>query len=270
MSTLREGISTRHGGAATPAGDAALAETGRLRLRVELRAGRSVLVQAEGQVPYAPRIGPSPPGWLSVLLVQTIAGPLAGDRVSIEVEVGPGAALELTANAATVALPASAPAHQALTIMLGQGARLSWLPQPLILAAGCDLVSTVSLSLAAGAAAFTREVLILGRHGEAPGRYQATLRCEQEGRPLLHDAVRIDPDGAGRASAAVLAGARAYASLCLLGLAPQGGIDPDELALAGGGRVLRALGPDAATLATRIAGPEAAYLAVLANHGRPG
>ena len=46
---------------------------------------------------------PARAGWARVVLVQTIAGPLAGDRATIEVEVGPGAAVELTGNAATLA-----------------------------------------------------------------------------------------------------------------------------------------------------------------------
>ena len=54
---------------------------------------------------------PARTGWARVVLVQTIAGPLAGDRATIEVEVGAGAALELAGNAATLAFPSAEPAR---------------------------------------------------------------------------------------------------------------------------------------------------------------
>jgi hypothetical protein len=66
-------------------------------------------------------------------------------------------------------------------------------------------------------------------------------------------------------SPAVLAGARAFASLALLGIVPNERIDPDELDLAGPGRVLRALAADAASLRARIEPAEAAYLRELAT-----
>jgi urease accessory protein len=227
--------------------------TGSLRLLVERRGERSVVARAEGHIPYAPRRAQARDGWARVVLVQTIAGPLAGDRATIEVEVGPGAALELVGNGATVALPCDEPARHELRFRL----------HPVILSAGCDLVASLELELAAGAAAVTRELVVLGRHGEAPGRYRSSLRCELEGRALLHDAVEIDGGGVGASSPAVLAGARAFASLALLGIASHDRADPDELALAGPGRVLRALAPDTASLRARVAPVEAAYVSAL-------
>jgi urease accessory protein len=236
---------------------------GSLRLLVERRGEQSAVVRAEGHIPYAPRRAQARDGWARVVLVQTIAGPLAGDEATIEVEVGPGAALELVGNGATVALPCDEPARHDFRFTLHPGARLAWLPDPVILSAGCDLVASLSLELAAGAAAVTRELVVLGRHGEAPGRYRSSLRCELGGRALLHDAVEIDDGAVAASSPAVLAGARASASLALLGIAPNERADPDELALAGPGRVLRALAPDAASLRALVAPVEAAYLRAL-------
>jgi urease accessory protein len=251
-------------GTPTPTSAAAFGHSGRLRLRVEQRAGRAVVTRAEGHVPYAARIVPGRPGWARVALVQTIAGPLAGDRFVLEVELGSGAALELTTNAATLAFPAATPAFHKFCCEVGAGARLAWLPQPLVLAAGCDLVASVDLELAAGAAAVTREIVVLGRHGEQAGSYQARLRCDVEGAPLLRDAVKIDHDGIAAESFAVLAGARTFGSLALLGLRTEEPADRDELALAGPGSVFRALAPDTASLAARTAPVEAAYLRALA------
>ena len=228
---------------------------GALRLRVERRGGRSVVVEAGGHVPYAARVVPGREGWARVVLVQTIAGPLGGDRVAIEVDVGAGAALEVTGNAATLAFPAAAPARQ--EVRLRVAGRIAWLPQPLILAAGCDLEASLELELAAGAGAVTRELVVLGRHGEEAGRYRSRLRAELDGAPLLHDEVRLPND-----SPVTLDGARAYGTLALLGREPRG-VDPDELVLAGPGRVLRALGVEAADVHARLAHAEAAWLGAL-------
>jgi urease accessory protein len=229
-------------------------EAGALRLRVERRGDRSVVTHAEGHVPYAARVVPGRAGWARVVLVQTIAGPLAGDRATIDVEVGPGAALELTGNAATLAFPCAQPARHETRLRIAEDARVAWLPQPLILAAGCNLEAAVELELAASATAVTRELVVLGRHGEEPGRYRSRLRCELDGRPLFHDEVHVPGD-----TPVDLDGAAAYGSLALLGLEAEPA-DPEELALAGPGRVLRALAPEAATLHARLAAAEAAWL----------
>jgi urease accessory protein len=204
-------------------------------------------------------VAPSRTGWTRVVLVQTIAGPLAGDRAEIDIEVGAGAALELVGNAATLAYPAPSPARHEVRVRLGAGARLAWLPEPLILAADCNLESSIQLELEVGSAALVRELVVLGRHGERPGYYRSQLRCELEGRPVLHEAVYIDREGACQSSRAVLAGARAFASLALLGLIPEQAGGPGELALAGTGRLVRALARDTASLRATIARPEALY-----------
>jgi urease accessory protein len=190
-------------------------------------------------VPLAARSVHGRPGWASVCLVQTTAGPLAGDRIELELEVGAGASLEVTSAAATIAYPAAEVATLSVRVRVEAGGRLVWLAQPLILAAGCDLVARTEIELAEGAAALVREHVALGRHGEEPGRYEGTLRCELDGRPLLHDAIRVGAD-----SPVALGGARAYGTLALLGRRPDAEPGQDELDLAGPGRVLRALGAD--------------------------
>ena len=104
------------------------AQVGLLRLRVELRAGRSVIAEAAGQIPYAARPVPAMDGWARVVLVQTVAGPLAGDVTTIDVEVGEGAKLESRTNAATLAYPASEPALHELKARTGRDARFAWSP----------------------------------------------------------------------------------------------------------------------------------------------
>jgi urease accessory protein len=229
---------------------------GRLALRVERRSGRSVVTRSSGHVPLAAReVGDG-----RVVLVQTAAGPLAGDRIVLDVEVGPGATLELRATAATLAYPAAHEAVAATRFHLERGARLAWLAEPLILAAGCDLAATVEIELDEGAAALVRETVVLGRHGETAGRYRSSMRCDLAGTPLLRESIRLDGASAVTASPLVLGGARAYSTLALLGRRPGSEPTAGELDLAGPGRVLRVIGPDAAAGTARA---ESAYVAAL-------
>ena len=234
---------------------------GALRLRVERRGGRSVVTHAEGHVPYAARVVPGREGWARVVLVQTIAGPLAGDRAAIEVEVGPGAALEVVGERGDARVPVRR-AGRATTCGcgVGEGARLAWLPQPLILAAGCDLDASLELELAAGAAARHARARRARppRRGARPLPLAAALRARR--RAAAPRRGRACPRG----TPVDLDGAGAYGSLALLGLEPEPA-DPDELALAGPGRVLRALAPDAAPVHARLAATEAAWLDCLAR-----
>lgn len=204
-----------------------------------------MLVEASGHVPYAARAAPGRDGFAKVVLVATVAGPLAGDCTLVEVDVGEGAALEVVGNAATLAFPAASPARLDVRLRVDPGGRLIWRPEPLILARSCNLEATLLLELGPGAAALTRELVILGRHGEEPGRYGAELRCELEGRPLLHEAIEI---AGTHGSPAVLGGARAFGSVALLGLRLEASPGPAELELDGPGRVARFLAADAAAL----------------------
>jgi len=232
-----------------------------LALHVEHTGGRSVLTRCSGHVPLASRILPAAPGRVRVALVQTAASILSGDRIAIEVDIGPGAALELTTTSATVAYPAQSQASQSLACNVGAGGRFAWLPEPLVLAEGCDLSTRIEIQLATDAVALAREFVVLGRHGESPGRCESVLSCELDGVPLLRDSIVIDPSTCG--SRLQLDGARAFVSLALLGRRRRATPLPGELDLAGLGHVCRALGRDAATVSRRLAAVEPLYAAEL-------
>ncbi|HVS28823.1 MAG TPA: urease accessory protein UreD [Solirubrobacteraceae bacterium] len=238
------------------------AQRGSVSLRVELRDGRSVVTHCAGAVPLAPRmLSNAPPGWASVALVQTAAGPLGGDRLEIEVEIGPGARLELRPLAATIAYPARVPARQRARCLVASGGRLAWLGRPVVLAAGCRFETAVDMRLESGGAAVLRETVVLGRHGESAGSYESGLSATLGGEPLLRDRVALHAGDAATRSLAVLGGRRAYGSVALLGLDAA---SPGQFELAGRGRLTRAVADDAAELDARLAPAEAAYLAALA------
>jgi urease accessory protein len=148
-----------------------------------------------------------------VTLLRKQAGPLAGDHDRVEIVVG--ADLEVTPVAATVALPGPERTVLELDITVGPGARLILEDAPLIVAEGADVLRTITLRLAPGAVAIVRDVVILGRAGEGPGRLESVLRCEG----ILHDALRVEPaTWAQDAYVALAPGHRAIGTYAVLGV----------------------------------------------------
>jgi urease accessory protein len=120
-------------------------------------------------------------------LVGTAAGPLAGDDLSIALRLRAGARARLRATGASLAQGRGSGGAASLSIRadLAQGAALVAEPGALIVCHGSRVDVRLELALAAGAAVDWRELIVLGRSGEPPGR--ATLRWDvtRLGRPVL-------------------------------------------------------------------------------------
>ena len=101
--------------------------------------------------------------------------------------------LEVEPIAATIALPGPARTRLELDVTVGAGARLLLEDAPLVVTEGADVVRTTTIRLAAGASVVVRDLVILGRSGEGPGRLESVLRVEGPGGVLLHDALRAEP-----------------------------------------------------------------------------
>jgi urease accessory protein len=155
-----------------------------------------------------------------VAFVPLEAGPLAGDHDAVRLRVGAGARLSVEPIAATLALPGPGRTRLELDVEVGEGARLVLEDAPLVVAAGADVVRRVTLRLAAGAVAIVKDVVVLGRAGEGPGRLDATLRAEGPGGVILHDALRVDPETwSADAYVALAPGHRAIGTVARLGVA---------------------------------------------------
>jgi urease accessory protein len=180
-------------------------------------------------------------------LVPAQAGPLDGDHDRIALHVGAHATLVLVPITATLALPGASRLDLGATV--AEGGVLVLDEPPLIVAAGADIVRTIRIDLAPGAVALVRDIVVLGRAGEGPGRLDSTLRATLDGRPLLHDALRIEP--AARDDHVALApGHRVVGTACLLGERSQHGSP-----LAGPGALERASGPDLPAVEAALARP---------------
>jgi urease accessory protein len=157
-------------------------------------------------------------------LVPLQAGPLAGDHDAVRLRVGAGATLVMEPIAATLALPGAGRTVLELDAEVGAGGRLVLDEPPLIVAEGADVVRVTRLRLAAGAVAAVRDLVVLGRAGEGPGRLEATTRVTLAGAVLLHETLRVDPaTWADDAHVALAPGHRAIGTIALLGARGDGG-----------------------------------------------
>ena len=224
--------------------------------------GPTRLVGLRGEPPLlVRRTGTAPGGAARVHLVSGAAGPLAGDRLALTVELGPGAQVEIRSVAATIALPGQGVdwSRLDLTVRVGPGAELRWLPEPLIAAAGCRHVSRAEIDVAAGGRLRWRDEIVCGRHGEQPGDLRTELDVRYDGRPLLVHDLAVGPQAPGWAGAAVLGSARAVGSLLVIGGTGPTAAGPDTatMALAGPGVLTVAVAADPAHLRARLEPPHA-------------
>jgi urease accessory protein len=168
---------------------------------------------------------------------------LAGDRVRVEVVVGPGAWLEMVEPAGTVAYSSSTPGDGAdweVDVELGPGASLRWAGRPFVVAQGAEVRRSTRVRLGAGSSLVLREVLVLGRTGEGPGTLHSGLRVDGPKHPLLAEDLDLGPS----APPVMLGGARVLDSLLVVGWPPPEVATDRRLDLDGGGHLWRALGAE--------------------------
>jgi urease accessory protein len=209
------------------------------------------------QVPLVLRRTPD-----AVYLVGGAAGPIGGDQLSLRIHVRAGAFLRVRTAAASIALPGPDGLESALSvsIVIDTGARLEYLPEPVVVSAGARHATIVTATLAEGASLLLRDEVLLGRHGEDGGAARSVLRADYDGRPLLRQALEVSGADSACLGPAVLNGHRAAGTLLNVNpsadAAPAGNIGYDEgvavLPLAGPGVLVTALAHDAVTLRRRL------------------
>jgi urease accessory protein len=168
------------------------------------------------QVPLVLRRTPD-----AVYVVGGAAGPIGGDELSLRISVGAGAFLRVRTAAASIALPGPDGLESVLriSVSVGAGGRLEYLPEPVVVAAGARHATIVGVSLDEGASLLLRDEVLLGRHGEDGGAARSVLRVDYAGRPLLRQSLEVSGAKAGADAdaaslgPAVLAGYRAAGTL---------------------------------------------------------
>jgi urease accessory protein len=205
-------------------------------------AGRTRVTVLRSDGPLALRETP-----LGVYLVGTAAGPLGGDDLTLDIDVGPGSCLVIRSAAGMLLLPGPHGGASALRISarIGPGGRLDYAPQPTVAAAGCDHRAGAQIELAAGATLRWREEMVLGRHGEPSGQCTSRLDVTVAGVPAYRGELTMGHPETDHSSA-VLGGAGAVGSVLLVDAARP----PPSVAVHDGLAVLPLAGPGAAVTAT--------------------
>jgi urease accessory protein len=144
-------------------------------------------------------------------------------------------------------------------VVVDTGASLDWAPEPTVVTAGADYRTSLRVDLAAGARAVVREVVVLGRHRSAGGRYRGRLDVTVEGHPLLAHTTSLDGEDPALRGPGGTAGARAVGTLLIAG-APSAATPAAHADSLGGER------PAVRWAWTDLAGPGRALFAV----GEPG
>lgn len=215
------------------------------RIVAELDRGRTALRVLKGEAPLLPRrTGPN-----EVHFVGGAAAPLGGDDLTIELEVGPGADLVVRTVAASIALPGRHGEASLLTVSvsIGAGGRLRWLPEPLVAAAGCRHLTVSTVDLDGDAELIWREELVCGRHGEDPGDVTLSTVVRRDGRPLHRGTVSVGPRSPGWDGPAGFGGARVHATVVSTAAHPTRACSPSAAVMAlPYGTVAMALGRDLA------------------------
>jgi urease accessory protein len=180
-------------------------KTGFLRLGFEHRGGRTILADLERRAPcLAQRALYCDPGMpdLAWLFMITSSGcVLQGDRLALEVALGPRAQAHVTTQSATKIHTMDANyAVQTQTITLADGAYLEFLPDPLIPHRGSRFATDTRISIAPTATLLYSEIIQPGRKHHHPDEcFGATVisasiaAARPEGRALFTEKLVIEP-----------------------------------------------------------------------------
>ncbi|HWD02310.1 MAG TPA: urease accessory protein UreD [Amycolatopsis sp.] len=186
---------------------------------VACRSGeRTVLQELRSMAPLTlvPRRGSGPDA--VVHLVSSATAPLGGDELLLDVRVGPGAVLRLSGVAATLALPGpgGGPSSSTVDVEVACGGSLTYLPEPTVVTARAEHTAVLRVSVGENSRFRTREVLVLGRAGERPGRLTSTMHVHRDDNPLLRQ-TQVIGDPTLDAGLAALAGKRVLATELVVG-----------------------------------------------------
>jgi urease accessory protein len=189
-------------------------------------------------------------------MIATSASPVGDDRVDVVGRVRAGAHLCIRSTSAMIAWSGDG-SQQNISIEVEEGGQLDWLPEPLVATAGCDHHQRAAVRLAAGARLLWREILVLGRDGEAAGRLRAHLSVDRAGRPLLRHEISTAVAAVWTSPAVMGANRVAGMVLSVDDSAPEAEPAAGEgwavMPLHGGGVLTLAVGADVPTVSARLA-----------------
>lgn len=164
-----------------------------------------------------------------LVFLNTSGGLTGGDRLALSVELGAGCRVCATTQTAERAYrSAGGVAQMRVEHCVSEGGHLDWLPQETILYDASALERETQVSLGSGASCLLLETVVLGR--AAMGETLRSIHLLdnrtiiRNGRPVMIEPVMLD-QAALVAGPAVLAGARAFASVILVAQGAESAVD---------------------------------------------
>ena len=154
---------------------------GRLRLDYATRDGRTVIARSHCTTPWhlLPPIYLDDTGAAYTLLVNPSGGLVGGDRLSIDMRVNQGAHVLISAPSANrVYRSEGEVSAQHITLEVGPGAIVEWLPEQTIPFAGSRFRQTIHATLAPGATILLWDAIASGRIARGERWAFATLENE--------------------------------------------------------------------------------------------
>lgn len=181
-------------------------KTGFLRIGFEHRGNRTILSNIDRRAPYmvqrALYCDEEMPGLACVFLINTTGCVVQGDRLALDIMVGPCAQAHVTTQSATKIHTMDANyAAQTQTITLADDAYLEFLPDPLIPHRQSRFVSDTRISIAPTATILFSEIIQPGRRHHRPDEcFGATVMSISTaaarpcGRTLFIEKLGIEPE----------------------------------------------------------------------------
>ena len=212
-----------------------------LELGFAVVAGRSALVRNRHRGPLAVQRAfyPESNDLAHVYLLHPPGGVVAGDQLTVRVNVAPAARALITTPAATKFYRSeSRVAEQTQRFQVSEGASLEWLPQETIVFGSAQVSTKTRVELEPGASFCGWDIVCLGRpasgdHFES-GRVQQAFEIWQGARPLWIERSDFDANGPVRHAAWGLAGHRVFGTFVCTGqntaavAAARAAVDTDD------------------------------------------
>ena len=206
----------------------AIGKRGFLRLGFEQRSGRTVLADLESRAPYLAQralhcdSGMPDLAWLFV--ITTSGCVLQGDRLALDVTLGPGAQAHVTTQSATKVHAMDANyALATQSIALDDGAYLEFLPDPLLLHRRARFASETRITVAPTATLLYSEIVQPGRKHHHPDEsFGVTLlslwvdAARPGGRLLMSERLVVEPQSSPVRQAGVMDSFDVFGNVLLL------------------------------------------------------
>jgi urease accessory protein len=183
----------------------AVGKSGRLRLGFERRDGRTILGDLESRAPClaqrALHCDDALPDMAWLFMITTSGCVLQGDRLALDVSLGPGARAHVTTQSATKIHSMDANyAQQTQSFTLGEGAYLEYLPDPLIPHRQARFASDTRITVDPSASMLCSEIVQPGRRHHHPDECfgatllsLATVAVRPGGKTLFSEKLVMEP-----------------------------------------------------------------------------